>query len=58
MLGPSAGLFQELATIAEQLSQADLKKSGTNAIIRQIPGGSLPGIRTGLHGFIKPAIQY
>lgn len=57
VLGPSAGLFQDLATIAEQMSRGEMTKGGTNAIIRQIPGGTLPGVRTGLHGFIKPAIQ-
>lgn len=57
VLGPSAGLFNDLATIAEQLSQGDLKASGANAILRQIPGGSLPGIRPALHLGVKPELQ-
>lgn len=57
VLGPSAGLFQDLATIAEQLSTGDLKKSGANAMIRQVPGGTLPGVRTGLHMWVKPELQ-
>lgn len=57
VLGPSAGLFQDLATIAEQTSKGDLTKGGAGAIIRQIPGGSLPGIRSAAYGFVKPQIQ-
>jgi len=57
VLGPSAGLFEDLATIAEQLSKGDLKKSGANALIRQIPGATLPGARTAIHVGIKPELQ-
>ena len=57
VLGPSAGVFQDLTTIAEQLSKGDLKKSGAGAIVRQIPGGSLPGIRTGMYGFVRPMVN-
>lgn len=57
VLGPSAGLFNDLATIAQQLSEGDLKKSGANAIIRQVPGATLPGVRTGIHLGVKPALQ-
>lgn len=57
VLGPSAGLFQDLATIAEQLSNRDLKTSGANAIIRQIPGATLPGVRTAIHTGVKPALM-
>ncbi|WP_316859930.1 hypothetical protein [uncultured Cohaesibacter sp.] len=54
VLGPSAGAFQDIATIASQLSKGDLKKSGVGAIIRQVPGGSLPGVRTGMYAGVKP----
>ena len=54
--GPSLGIFEDLATIAQQLSEADLKKSGANAIIRQIPGATLPGVRSAIHVGIKPAL--
>jgi hypothetical protein len=54
VLGPSAGLFEDLATIAQQLSQGDLKKSGANAMIRHMPGATLPGIRSAIHVGIKP----
>ncbi|MDR6818509.1 hypothetical protein J2X76_003686 [Neorhizobium sp. 2083] len=57
VLGPSAGLFEDLALIAQQLGDADLKKSGANAIIRQLPGATLPGIRTAIHVGVKPALQ-
>lgn len=59
--GPSAGIFQDLATIAEQLGDQGsegkgLQKSGVNAIIRQIPGATLPGVRSALHLGVKPAL--
>lgn len=57
VLGPSAGLFEDLALIATQLGAADLKKSGANAIIRQLPGATLPGMRTAIHVGVKPAFQ-
>lgn len=57
VLGPSAGAFQDIVTIGRQLAAGDVKKGGANAMIRQIPGGTLPGVRTGLHTFVKPAIQ-
>ncbi len=55
--GPSVGLFEDLTTIAEQLSKGDLKRSGANALIRQIPGATLPGARTAIHIGIKPNLQ-
>lgn len=55
--GPSLGIFEDLATIAAQLSQGDLKKSGANALIRQLPGASLPGIRSAIHVGVKPAVH-
>lgn len=55
--GPSLGIFEDLATIAQQLTQGDIKKSGANAFIRQFPGATLPGIRTAIHVGIKPALQ-
>ena len=57
VLGPSAGLFEDFATIAQQLSEGDLKKSGANAIIRQLPGATLPGVRTAIHVGIKPQLH-
>jgi hypothetical protein len=57
VMGPSAGIFEDLTEIATQLTSGNLKKSGVNAIVRQIPGGSLPIIRSVMHGAIKPALQ-
>jgi len=58
VMGPSAGIFEDLTTIAQQLSSGEgLSRSGINAVIRQIPGGSLPGIRSVLQGGVKPAVQ-
>ncbi|MCP4108320.1 MAG: hypothetical protein GY749_22720 [Desulfobacteraceae bacterium] len=55
--GPWIGAIEDLVTIAEQVSKGDLKNSGANAMIRQIPGASLPGIRTGIHTVLKPALK-
>jgi hypothetical protein len=57
VLGPSAGILEDLTTIASQLASGDLQKSGANAMIRQLPGATLPGVRTGLHTWVKPALQ-
>jgi hypothetical protein len=57
VMGPAAGLFEDLSMIAEQMSKGDLKKSGANAIIRQIPGATLPGIKSAIHVGIKPAVH-
>ena len=57
VLGPTAGMFSDLSTIAEQLSKGNLKKSGANALIREIPGLSLPGVRTAIHAGVKPSIH-
>lgn len=54
--GPTVGnLLDDIKTITEQLTAGDLKPSGANAIIRQIPGATLPGVRTAIHVGIKPA---
>ncbi len=57
ILGPSAGLFGDLSTIAEQTSKGRFTKAGVGALVRQIPGGSLPGLRSGAYGFLKPALE-
>lgn len=57
VLGPSAGILQDFATFAGQVSSGDLKKSGANAIIRQLPGASLPGARSAAHYGLKPWLQ-
>jgi len=57
VMGPSAGIFEDLTTIAEQLAGGDLKRSGANAMIRQIPGATLPGVRSAIHVGIKPALH-
>ncbi|AVX04241.1 hypothetical protein MXMO3_01715 [Maritalea myrionectae] len=57
VLGPSAGLFKDLSTIAAQLSNQEITRSGVNAMIRQVPGASLPGVRSVMHQSIKPLAQ-
>lgn len=55
--GPSVGLFEDLHQIANQLMQGDLKRSGANAMIGQVPGASLPIIRSAIHYKVKPALE-
>lgn len=54
--GPTVGTFEDIAIIASQLAKGDLEKDGARALINQIPGGTLPGIRTGLNAVVKPAV--
>lgn len=57
VMGPSAGLFKDVADFAEQVSKGELKRSGVNAALRQIPGGTLPGVRTGLYVGVRPMLH-
>ena len=56
LFGPSIGIIDDLKVINEQLLGGDLKKSGVNAMIRQVPGATLPGFRSAIHIGIKPAL--
>lgn len=55
--GPSAGLFEDLAQIATALTKGDFNKGSANALIRQIPGATLPGVRTAIHVGVKPELH-
>lgn len=55
--GPSVGIIEDLKTIADQVLSRDLKKSGVNAMIRQLPGATLPGVRTAIHVGAKPILH-
>lgn len=55
--GPMIGAFEDLVNIAASLSKGDFNKSSANALIRQIPGATLPGIRTAIHVGVKPVLQ-
>jgi hypothetical protein len=57
IMGPTAGMFKDLSDIAEQMSKGELKKSGANAIIRMLPGGTLPGVKSAIHVGLKPAVH-
>ncbi|MDW9902028.1 hypothetical protein GOA77_09130 [Sinorhizobium meliloti] len=57
LAGPTAGIIDDFATIANQFSSGDLKKSGVNAVIRQLPGATLPGVRSAIHVGAKPALH-
>jgi hypothetical protein len=57
VLGPTAGLFSDLAAIYAAVTKGERTRSATNAALRQIPGGSLPGIRTIMNSAVKPALQ-
>jgi hypothetical protein len=56
LAGPTVGAFEDLTQIAGQLAQGNFKKSGANALIRQLPGATLPGIRSAVHIGLKPAL--
>lgn len=56
LAGPTVGAFEDLAEILRQVVDGDIKKSGANALIRQIPGGTLPIVRPMLHLGVKPAL--
>ncbi len=57
LLGPSVGTLQDLATIAAQVSRGEMNKQGANAMLRQVPGGTLPIARTVLQTIAKPALE-
>lgn len=57
VLGPSAGLFSDLATIYAATTKGEKTKASVNALLRQIPGSALPGVRTLMNSAIKPALQ-
>lgn len=57
VMGPSAGIFEDLTSIASQLAAGDLRPGGATAIVNQIPGGSLPLIKSVLHGRVKPLVR-
>lgn len=57
VLGPTAGLFSDLATIYAAVTKGERTKAATNAALREIPGSALPGVRTILNSAVKPALQ-
>lgn len=57
LFGPSVGLIDDWANIAAGLAKGDLNKGQANAIIRQLPGATLPGFRSAIHFGAKPALQ-
>lgn len=57
LLGPSAGMIEDFSNIAAGLAKGDFNKSQANAVFRQVPGATLPGIRSGIHFGARPALQ-
>jgi len=57
VLGPTAGLFSDLAQIYAAVLKGERTKGATNAALRQIPGSALPGVRTIINAAVKPALQ-
>lgn len=57
VLGPTAGLFSDLAAIYAAVTKGERTKAATNAALRQIPGSALPGVRTIINAAVKPALQ-
>lgn len=55
--GPTVGLWEDLASIASALAKRDMNKGAANAMIRQIPGATLPGVRSAIHVGLKPALH-
>jgi hypothetical protein len=56
LLGPSVGLLQDAATIAAAVSNAEFNNQAARSVLRNIPGGTLPGARTAIEAAIKPAV--
>jgi len=54
LIGPMAGLIEDLLKIAQQFGSGDVRESGVNAAFRQIPGRGLPGIRPAIEYGLKP----
>lgn len=55
--GPTIGVIEDLANIAAAIGKGDFNKGSANALIRQIPGATLPGLRTAIHVGIKPQLH-
>ncbi|WP_150524031.1 hypothetical protein [Roseibium sediminis] len=56
-LGPSIGVLRDLATIASQAANGGLDKQGARALIRQVPGATLPIARSVIQTQIKPMLE-
>lgn len=52
--GPWLSIFDDLHKITTQLTQAEIRRSGVNAMLNQIPGGTLPGFRTAISVGLRP----
>ncbi|MEJ8474592.1 hypothetical protein [Roseibium algae] len=56
IFGPSVGAIQDMATIATQAASGEVNKQGAGAMLRNVPGGTLPGVRSLLQTQVKPAL--
>ncbi|MEI2388136.1 hypothetical protein, partial [Breoghania sp. JC706] len=57
LFGPSVGLVQDLVTIASQTARGEVDRQGAKAMLRLVPGGTLPGARTLLNTKVRPALE-
>ncbi|MEI2387632.1 hypothetical protein, partial [Breoghania sp. JC706] len=57
LFGPSVGLVQDLVTIASQVARGEVDRHGAKAMLRLVPGGTLPGARTLLNTKVRPALE-
>lgn len=57
VLGPSASIFEDLQMFTSQMMDGDLRRSGASAALRQLPYGTLPGVRTGLYVGVRPMLN-
>lgn len=57
LFGPSAGMIGDIATIAAQAANLDFDKQGARAVLRQLPGATLPGARTVIQTQVRPLLE-
>ncbi len=55
--GPSVGMIDDLVTVMAEAARGDLSKGGARAAVRQLPFGTLPGVRTAIQSTVKPALE-
>lgn len=56
ILGPSAGTLEDMAKIIAAMTTADLNNERVKAILGNIPGATLPGVRSAVQIGVKPLL--
>ncbi|XUP59895.1 hypothetical protein FS819_023040 [Allorhizobium sp. Av2] len=57
LAGPSVQTIQDLGMLGVGLAKRDMQKSDAGRIMRNLPGATLPGIRFGTNGILRPALE-